>query len=242
MTTEEEYEEMKRETAAMKEDLESGMTQGEVLSKYGISKSTLQRRFQGRVPSATGVTKKELAKIQRDEQTVNMYADSLRGMSTREIGKKYGVSQTMVQRRINSIEVDLTPAAIQVYRQQEFAKLSLLEQKLWKRIDDDYYTVSHGKIIINPETDEPLVDVGPVLAIADRLLKIQDRRASLGGFDAPARIEVDHSVTDIQVTEVKDLVERAREEMRLQEESLRAKAIESNIEDAEVVDTDDEDV
>lgn len=236
MYNEEEYEERQKQTAAMKEDLESGMPPGEVMVKYDISKSALYDRFNRRLPKPTGVTKKELEKVQRDEQTVNMYADSLRGMTMGEIATKYGLTVTTVSRRLKDLNIDLTPAAVQVYRQQEYAKLNLLENKLWSALDKDYYVVNHGKVIIDPDTGTPMRDINPVLSVADRLLKIQDRRAKLGGFDAPTKVEVDHSVTEIQVTEIKDLVEQARRDQLRQEEMLRRKELEDGAVDAEIVD------
>jgi hypothetical protein len=78
-------------------------------------------------------------------------------------------------------------------------------------------------------------DSAPVLSAADRILKIMERRAKLGGFDAQEKITVEHNISEIQVTEVKDLVEKAREEMRLQEQALQARAIEAGAVDAEIV-------
>jgi DNA-binding Lrp family transcriptional regulator len=228
-------EERRAEREAIKRDLENGMVLGDVYKKYHVDHTALRKLFSGRIPRAKGTTKKELQRIQRDEQTVNMYADSLRGMTMQDIGKKYGLTPTTVSRRIADIRVDLTPAAVQVYRQQEFSKLNLLEQKLWGMIDDDYFVVNHGKVIIHPETGQPMKDSAPVLSAADRILKIMERRAKLGGFDAQEKITVEHNISEIQVTEVKDLVEKAREEMRLQEQALQARAIEAGAVDAEIV-------
>jgi Mor family transcriptional regulator len=207
-----ETERIKAETERIRADLKDGMSVAEVLDKYNISRSTLRTRFKGRIPTPSGLTKSELEKVERKEQAVNMYADSLRGLTYKEIAKKYGVSVDTVRTRLDNLDIDLSPALIQSYRQQEFAKLNLLEQRMWKEMDKDYYVVN-------------------------RMLKIADRRAKLGGFDNPVKFEVEHNVSEIQVTEVRDLVEQARREALEQENKLRALALDAAVtEDAEVVD------
>ena len=235
-----ETERSKAETERIRADLKDGMSVAEVLDKYNISRSTLRTRFKGRIPSPSGLTKSELEKVERKEQAVNMYADSLRGLTQAEIARKYGVSATTVLKRLEDLDIDLSPALIQSYRQQEFAKLNLLEQRMWKEMDKDYYVVNHGKVIIDPDTGAPMRDVNPILQIADRMLKIADRRAKLGGFDNPVKFEVEHNVSEIQVTEVRDLVEQARREALEQENKLRALALEASVnEDAEIVEDHD---
>lgn len=235
-----ETERIKAETERIRADLKDGMSVAEVLDKYNISRSTLRTRFKGRIPTPSGLTKSELEKVERKEQAVNMYADSLRGLTYKEIAKKYGVSVDTVRTRLDNLDIDLSPALIQSYRQQEFAKLNLLEQRMWKEMDKDYYVVNHGKVIIDPDTGAPMRDVNPILQIADRMLKIADRRAKLGGFDNPVKFEVEHNVSEIQVTEVRDLVEQARREALEQENKLRALALEAAVtEDAEIVEDSD---
>ena len=53
-----------------------------------------------------------------------------------------------------------------------------------------YVVTQSGKIVLDPETDQPMLDDGPVLAAIDRLVKILDRVAKLRGLDAPQRLEV----------------------------------------------------
>lgn len=238
-----ETERTKAETDRMRADFKSGMTVSEVKEKYSINSTNLRKRFGGRLPTPEGVTKGELEAIERQEQAVNMYADSLRGVSYKDIAKKYGVSVTTVHKRLSDLDIDLSPAVTQMYRQQEFAKLNLLEQRMWKEMDKDYYVVNHGKVIIDPDTGAPMRDVNPILQIADRMLKIADRRAKLGGFDNPEKFVVEHNVSEIHVTEVRDLVEQARLEAQRQEAALRdlARKPVAEIEavDAEIVEDSD---
>lgn len=79
--------------------------------------------------------------------------------------------------------------AVEVYREEELQRLDLLMAEAWRVLRRQHVTVSHGRVIRDEDTDEPLLDDGPVLAAIDRVLKIQERRAKFLGLDAPTRIE-----------------------------------------------------
>ncbi|KPC91225.1 hypothetical protein ADL27_31505, partial [Streptomyces sp. NRRL F-6602] len=57
--------------------------------------------------------------------------------------------------------------------------------------------VNNGRVIIDPETEQPMEDDAIVLQAIDRLVKIEDarrrnaeRRAKLNGYDAPLQTEL----------------------------------------------------
>ncbi|MET8278264.1 hypothetical protein [Micromonospora sp. NPDC005174] len=80
--------------------------------------------------------------------------------------------------------------AVEAYREEELQRLDLLMEEAWRVLRRQHVTVSHGRVIRDEGTDEPLLDDGPVLAAIDRVLKIQERRAKFLGLDAPQRHEV----------------------------------------------------
>lgn len=80
-------------------------------------------------------------------------------------------------------------ATVEVYRQEELQRLDLLLVEAWTVLKRQHVTVSHGRIIRDEATDEPLLDDGPVLAAIDRILKIQERRSKFLGLDAPTKVE-----------------------------------------------------
>jgi hypothetical protein len=57
-----------------------------------------------------------------------------------------------------------------------------------------HVVVSHGRVILDPETREPMLDDAPVLAAIDRVNRLLERKARLLGADAPVKSEV--TVTD----------------------------------------------
>ncbi len=53
-----------------------------------------------------------------------------------------------------------------------------------------YATTASGKIATHPETGEPLIDDGPVIAAGLALLRVSESRRKLRGLDSPVKHEV----------------------------------------------------
>src|SRR5690606_8671122 len=77
----------------------------------------------------------------------------------------------------------------------------------------------------NTGEEVPLLDDGPILAAADRLLKISERRSKMLGLDKPVQAEVSHKAESVD-SELLDVLKKVQE---------RAKAEEDAIVEAEVV-------
>ena len=75
-------------------------------------------------------------------------------------------------------------ASVEVYREEQLVELDYLAEEAHKILRARHYVVTQsGKIVDDPETGQPLLDDGPVLAAIDRLVKILDRVAKLRGLD-----------------------------------------------------------
>jgi hypothetical protein len=75
-------------------------------------------------------------------------------------------------------------ASVEVYREEQLQELDYLAEEAHKILRARHYVVTQsGKIVEDPETGQPMVDDGPVLAAIDRLVKILDRIAKLRGLD-----------------------------------------------------------
>lgn len=82
-------------------------------------------------------------------------------------------------------------ASVEVWREEQLAELEYLAEEAHKVLREKHYVVSaSGKVAVDPDTEEPLIDHGPRLAAIDRLVKILDRVAKLRGLDAPQKLEV----------------------------------------------------
>ncbi|MDH6448192.1 hypothetical protein M2155_000600 [Streptomyces sp. SAI-119] len=109
----------------------------------------------------------------------------------------------------------------------ELERLNRLEQEVRAVLERRHITVSNGRVILHPETGEPMEDDGPVLQAADRLLKIEearrrngDRRAELTGIKAA--IKVDHTVREVtqQDLELQEMMREAKAKMRAEEQRI----------------------
>jgi hypothetical protein len=75
--------------------------------------------------------------------------------------------------------------SVEAYREEELQRLDALMLEAWTILRRDHLTVSHGKVVYDDATGQPILDDGPTLQAIDRVLKIQERRAKLLGLDAP---------------------------------------------------------
>lgn len=104
------------------------------------------------------------------------------------IADEMGCSVFRVQKLLNKYVPKLLDKDASQHRDIEIGKLDVLEERLWSMIDEEYYTVSQGRVVYM-ESGDPVPDIEPVMKIIDRLLKVADRRAKLLGLDKPVRVE-----------------------------------------------------
>jgi hypothetical protein len=94
----------------------------------------------------------------------------------------------------------------------ELERLDDLEVSARKVLTNRHIMVNNGRVILHPDTEQPMEDDGPVLQAIDRLIKIEDarrrngeRRAKLTGIEAAVKVDATvHEVTqqDIELAEL----------------------------------------
>lgn len=110
----------------------------------------------------------------------------------------------------------------------ELGRLDALEEKVHKVLDARHITVNNGRVILHPDTNEPMEDDAPVLQAVDRLLKIEEarrrngeRRAKLTGIEAAVKIDATvHEVTQ-QDLELQEMLREAKAAVNSQEQEIR---------------------
>ncbi|KPC73449.1 hypothetical protein ADL27_51970 [Streptomyces sp. NRRL F-6602] len=99
---------------------------------------------------------------------------------------------------------DAEAAEVSIYRQlenerldDELGRLAVLEDKVRKVLGNRHILVNNGRVILDPDTEQPLEDDAIILQAIDRLVKIEDarrrnaeRRAKLNGYDMPLQAEI----------------------------------------------------
>ncbi|MGW3383352.1 hypothetical protein ACWDCO_24590 [Streptomyces albogriseolus] len=99
---------------------------------------------------------------------------------------------------------DAEAAEVSIYRQlenerldDELGRLAVLEEKVRQVLGNRHILVNNGRVILDPDTEQPMEDDAIVLQAIDRLVKIEDarrrnaeRRAKLNGYDMPLQTEI----------------------------------------------------
>lgn len=90
-------------------------------------------------------------------------------------------------------------------------ELDAIQLECWRIITTPHPKVSaSGRIVIDPNTGEPVTDPAPIVAALNTLVRVGERRAKLLGLDGPAKVEVTREIT---LDELKASVLRKREEV-----------------------------
>lgn len=111
-----------------------------------------------------------------------------------EIYEELGYSSTHAASRDFSRALEESIAAehasVEVYREEQLIELEYLAEEVHKIFRGEFFHVTNtGRIAEHPRTGEALLDKGPNLAAADRLLKINAQVAKLRGLDQAIKVE-----------------------------------------------------
>jgi hypothetical protein len=155
-----------------------------------------------RRPPANHRAAHQIPVVERRRAAVELRRD---GKSWQEIADLLGYDSKGgackdVSRALQAAVADLA-LPLEEYRQLELDRLDAELERLGQMyatieaiLERQHVTIQNGRIVLL--NDSPVPDFGPVLAAADRLLKIEDsrrrngeRRAKLLGLDAPTRTE-----------------------------------------------------
>lgn len=110
----------------------------------------------------------------------------------------------------------------------ELVRLDDLEAAARKVLTARHITVSNGRVILHPDTGDPMEDDGPVLQAIDRLVKIEDarrrngeRRAKLTGIEAAVKVDATvHEVSQEDI-ELAELIREAQARNAAQEARIK---------------------
>lgn len=186
----------------------------------------------GRIRGGNGRFHRDPATITRDAQAATLRSQ---GHTYQQIADELGFGHksdalTAVNRCINDIAREPAEAALHFELDRldaQLLRLDKLEAATLKVLAARHITVNNGRVIIHPETGEPMEDDAPVLAAVDRLVKIEDtrrrngeRRARLLGLDAAVKVDATvHEVTQEDV-ELAELIREAKARTQAEEQQI----------------------
>lgn len=131
--------------------------------------------------------KRDVADVERDARAVDLRRTNL---SYRQIAGQLDVSVSTAHSMVQRGLADTVAESNEEVRRLELERLDHLARASLNVLNRRHIIVSHGAVVMDPATRQPLVDDAPTLQATDRLLKIMDRRAKLLGLDAPTKVEM----------------------------------------------------
>ncbi len=90
-----------------------------------------------------------------------------------------------VQRVYQAAKVEVTETARQIERE----RLDELWRNAQNIADTVHYVTAHGKVVLHPETGEPIVDDAPRIAAFKEMRAIAESYRKLEGLDQPTKVE-----------------------------------------------------
>jgi hypothetical protein len=131
-----------------------------------------------------------------------------------QIGEELGISTSTAFERVQRGMQAVPTEGIIEARRLELAKLNNIERRLLVVLGQRQPRVDHGRVIwdVDPGTGKRvrLLDYGPVVQAAAGMLRVQERRATLLGLDAPAQIRVETITEDMLDQEIRRFSEKHR--------------------------------
>jgi len=89
----------------------------------------------------------------------------------------------------------------------ELARYDHLSRIVMGMLDQKHYVISNsGRVVEDPRTGEPLIDIGPTLAAIDRLVVISRERRRIQALDKPAVTRVEVRTQDAMDHEIEQLL------------------------------------
>ncbi|MEU3281604.1 hypothetical protein [Streptomyces antibioticus] len=169
----------------------------------------------------------------RDARAAELRA---KGWTYQQIANELGYAQKRsvaeaIQRVLKTVVKEPAEAVLHFELERldaELTRLDTLEAAARKVLEARHIVVNNGRVIIHPDTGQPMEDDAPVLQAIDRLVKIEDarrrngeRRAKLTGIEAAVKVDATvHEVTQ-QDIELQEMLREAKARVAAQEQALR---------------------
>ena len=146
-------------------------------------------------------------------------------MTWEAIGTELGIAPTTAYRSAMRGMAAVPTEGQQEAKRAELRKLDRIERHLLSVMEREHITVNQGRVIRiggEPiwengkiaywEGGTPVLDDGPGVQAAGKLLQVQERRARLLGLDAPTQARIEVVTEDVVDAEIRRLEEKLGEE------------------------------
>jgi hypothetical protein len=127
-----------------------------------------------------------------------------RSMTYPQIAAEMGIALSTAYDRVQRGFAQIPTEGGKEAKRLELEKLDRIEAHLLGVMERDHIKVDHGKIIYD-DTGNRILDDGPGVTAANSLLRVQERRSRLMGYDAPTRATVQVITEDLVDEEISRL-------------------------------------
>ncbi len=117
------------------------------------------------------------------------------GQTFEAIGVHFGFSRQYAHRRYWELMKEPVVTAVADHRTEQLDRYDWLIRELAAVVARDHVTVSHGKVIRDEATGQPLLDDGPKLAAIREIRAIEAQRTDLLGTKTPVKVEIGGGTT-----------------------------------------------
>jgi hypothetical protein len=126
-----------------------------------------------------------------DQDVIDICAARLRAQryTYQQIGRIMGCSTSTAHSRVQRVYKDAKQEATEMARHIERERLDELWRKAEEIANTVHYVTAHGKVVLHPETGDPVIDDNPVLAARREMRAIAESYRKLEGLDAPQKVE-----------------------------------------------------
>lgn len=152
------------------------------------------------------------------ERRAKIVARRVRGIPTSMIARELGISDDLVRQDLHrelkrrKAEIDHDRDVIIAAQVEE---LDAVRERAWRHVLMRHYQVTQsGKVALDPDTGEPLLDTGPNDRALALVVKAQERLAKLLALDEAKKIDIKAEVVNVDAfrTAVEQLRERVARE------------------------------
>jgi hypothetical protein len=123
---------------------------------------------------------------QRDAQALELRAA---GATYRQIAQRLGVSVSAAHECVTRGLDRTRREPAEQLRELELERLDRLQVEATKVLAARHVIVQAGKVVVDEDTRQPMVDHGPTLVAIRTLVQVQESRRQLLGLDAPVRVD-----------------------------------------------------
>lgn len=165
-------------------------------------------------------TPNAISQRQRQDEALNRRSQ---GWTYDRIAKECGWQNRSSASRAVETALNRQPAEdAPIVRQLEAIRLDAMLEVAMIELHRDHWTISNGRLMLDPTTGEPIIDAGGKLAVLDRVLKIMERRARMLGTDAPTKHQIDVLTEDVMDAAIRQLEEQLASGSSTPTESLES--------------------